>query len=75
MSEDERYEAGFDAGLKFVLDLLDKQGGPRDGIEEAVLGVKDNFDKCSHGRFRYEPCFDCLRIAIIAVLKREHDPD
>lgn len=65
------FEVGFDAGLKAVVRLL---GNPssvsRLGMAEMVRTIKDNFQTCTHGRYRDEPCYECLKASIVNLLER-----
>lgn len=71
--EKDLFQEGFDAGLQAIVRLLeDPSLVERHGVKEAIRGCKDRYDTCCHGRYRDEPCFDCLRISIEDVVRRRY---
>jgi hypothetical protein len=58
--QDEWRRAGWREAVMLIARMIRDGGGmPRDC--QPMKGLKpDSYDRCSHGKYRYEDCYQCL---------------
>jgi hypothetical protein len=67
MREEDKYNhafvEGYDMALELVLSMI-KGGVERHGMKTMKGLSPDSYDQCSHGKYRYQDCYECLKLAI-----------